>query len=83
LTHSERKWLVEQMASQRRRPAPSDRSADAEESSSVIPAPPTIEPSPPSDPVIEAPPRAAMRERTTRRPPRGTPGPHDSFWSFG
>ena len=84
LTHSERKWLVEQMASQRRRPVPPDRSEDAEASDPADrsgPAPPAIEPTPPANPARDEAPRVVRREGTTpRREPRA---PRDSFWSFG
>jgi len=93
LTHSERKWLVEQMASQRRRPASADRPVDDEASDPAersTPAPSATEltpPARPAQPTRDIAPRTTTGESTTRRrPPRapqGPPGTQDSFWSFG
>ena len=94
LTQSERKWLTEQMASQRRRPTPSGNAAEAapDPARNVTPAPTASEPAPrahPEPPALEDQPREPNRGSTAGREPQGkapakAPGDwNDSFWSFG
>jgi len=75
LTHAEQKWLLEQMAGQRKRPASPAHPVDAEAPDAPS-RPPVIEPSPAND---AAPSR--RRVEISKRPPPRTP--EDSFWSFG
>jgi len=78
LTHSERRWLVDQMASRRGRPVDPARSGEAEP-----PRPPEAVPpaSTPRRPATDESSDATNRKRTTVRPP--APAAAGSFWSFG
>lgn len=78
MTQSEREWLIEQMASQRKRPVNPARSGDAGQSR----PPDAVAPvSAPRSPSTGEPSDMADRERTTVRRP--SPSATDSFWSFG
>src|SRR5262245_38076784 len=94
LTQSERKWLVEQMASQRRPPAPSANAADVapDPAPNDAPAPTASEHAPrahPEPPALEDAAPEQDRGSAARRGPQGkasarTPGgPDESFWRFG
>ena len=76
MTHSERKWLLEQMASQRKRSVGTPRPEGPGQRRARDPAPPTAE-----DPHTgDAPGEAHGEETAVRRKP---PPAADSFWSFG
>ena len=78
MTHSERKWLMDQMASPRKRPGNPARSRDAGQSH----APETVPPAPaPRGPSADEPSDVADHEWSTVR--RVPPAATDSFWSFG
>lgn len=80
MTYSERKWLMEQMASQRRKPEPSAESTEEGEVAPIEASAPGA-PAPPSSSPPEPSPNPARHEGQVRRHhPRGT---IDSFWSFG
>ena len=78
LTHSERKWLTEQMASQRKRPANPARSGDVEPT-----RPPDVVPHTSAErgPSPGKPADVSERKQPTARRP--SPPASDSFWSFG
>jgi hypothetical protein len=98
LTQSERKWLIEQMTSQRRRPARAERTPDphrAHAHDAAAPSPVAAS----TPPVIDEPTPRTTRETTVPHdthdptsPATPTPDharrvrprvPEDSFWSFG
>ena len=78
LTRSERNWLIEQMASQRKRPVSPARSGNAGKPRPPDAAPPASAPRNPA--TVEPSDTAGREERPARRPPPATIG---SFWNFG
>ena len=78
LTHSERKWLLKQVASQRKRPVSATRSEEAglPRALEVVPPAPAA-----GDPHTDDAPSEARPVKPARR--RRPPPSADSFWSFG